>query len=571
VFCSCQRWSPTKTSVISDEGFDDPIPLPLLIGPVDASALQFSFSDLAVGFAGFSRKERPETFDIMWSYLKNDIAELVSVVKEDTNLVFEKVQAADETEPKRITPAMKEAVRRMNEEETFTVLLFTLPTKATSESTESTVSPDGEEENDDIHPADYAEAAEVETFRKSFDIKERTHEIADFLEKHPDTLKVQFESLVPEVVRYDEFWERFFYRCNEQRIESEWAAEDERARISRAELVGTVSSFFGNAAKAVATGVASALTEDDDTNPNRSKGLQGIFGAAGRPPFVMNTAVDEDDAEEEEELGWDDEDEEEAEQPSGVDVSDLGTPLRDEADEEQIVFKDEALESVTEQLKQAIEERDQLHQTVNLQTKEIASLKSSSEASAKEINELRKGPQLKESSTLSDFAPNADSKDEGTSKATDEIRRLKELVAAKDMELSNLIGSVDALTKENEHLCKSHAEAVSLLGAEKGEISALRSELATLRAELDNTKQSLGSAMDDIARLTTEVDEERAKKDSPLKESIAKIEEDSRSGTKSHETSDTTSTGVNVEKPTVVSKVLVNDDDDEEGWGDDWD
>jgi uncharacterized phage infection (PIP) family protein YhgE len=334
----------------------------------------------------------------------------------------------------------------------------------------------------------------------------------------------------------------------------------------------------------VATGVASALTEDDDTNPNRSKGLQGIFGAAGRPPFVMNTAVDEDDVEEEEELGWDDDDEEEevAEQPRDVDASDLDTPPREEVDEEQIVFKDEALESVTEQLKQAIEERDQLHQTVILQTKEIASLKSSSEASAKEINKLSSELKLKESSAVSAGGPSADSADEETSKSADEIRRLKDLVAAKDMELSNLIAagkasaeefslSAISLTKENEHLRKTNTESLSLLEAEKDEVSALRSEVAALKAELGNTKHSLDSAVADIVRLTSELDEERAKKESPLKESIAKIEEDSRSGTKSHETSDTTSTGVNVEKPTVVSKVLVNDDDDEEGWGDDWD
>ena len=58
----------------------------------------------------------------MWSSLKSDFAELVSVVQEDTTVVLEKME--DQREAQKSSAAIKEAKRRMGLEETFTIPLL---------------------------------------------------------------------------------------------------------------------------------------------------------------------------------------------------------------------------------------------------------------------------------------------------------------------------------------------------------------------------------------------------------------------------------------------------------------
>lgn len=202
----------------------------------------------------------------MWNYLKSDLQELVSVVTEDTNVVLEKIQ--DEQNVKKATAALREAERRMQMEETFLTPL--LP---------------GEEDDWEL---DEEETAAIHQFQKEFDLESKTDEIAGLLEQYSETLRPVFEEMVPEVVKYEDFWERFFYRCDETRIQAEWDAEDERAKQARAELVGSVSNFLGGAAKAVASGVATVTT--------------AAASDTGRPPFVLNSAISDDDEEDEEEV-----------------------------------------------------------------------------------------------------------------------------------------------------------------------------------------------------------------------------------------------------------------------------
>lgn len=565
---------------------------------------------LFVGVCGISH---PQHFIvIMWSYLKSDLEELVSVVKEDTSIALEKY--ADDSEAKKHNAAVKEAVRRMSVEETFTVPL--LATTTTAKNTASAAAAGIKESSsaagsvasgnvsvdsataasaNDDEPVDSAEAMRVEVFLKSFDINERTDEISDFLGKHPDTLRKYFEDLVPEVVRYEDFWERFFYRCDENLIEREWAAEEERNRKARAELVGSVSNFFGVAAKAVASGVASALTEDDAGNPGRSKGsLQSIFGTSGRPPFVMNTAVDEDE-DEEEQLGWDDEEEEEDEEYeefSGIASSSAGGSAAHSRGliEEQIEFKDEALEAVKDQLKQAMEERDILHQTVELQNKEIASLKGGNDSTSQLVEELR--AKLK-TTEMELFAVKQEIESEmATSTATDEqgvnwaakVKHLTGLLSAKELQLSKMQGSFTAnskdldesfalLKKENEllrqKLMQVASESTAQLKTLEDQVASSKNKALACEADLETIKSSLAASQKEAASLKFEL--ERSKEELHLKEA-PKLDEDAGSANKSLETHDTASTGVNVEKPAVVTKIVGGGDvGEEEGWGDDWD
>jgi len=112
--------------------------------------------------------------------------------------------------------------------------------------------------------------------------------------------------------------------------------------------------------------------QGSEPNPTATSTFTGLnlFGSSGRPPFVMNTAVDEsfDDqptppVEEEEELGWDDEEEGD------------GGDEEDEDQVEEIEFKEDEKEQLEKLLTQAISERDSLHEMVELQRNEIATLK----------------------------------------------------------------------------------------------------------------------------------------------------------------------------------------------------
>jgi BSD domain len=75
------------------------------------------------------------------------------------------------------------------------------------------------------------DANETSVFLASFDITEKTA----LLKKHPDTLKARFEELVPVQVSYQDFWQRFFFRYDVDRIIRVWTAKDERIRVARKE------------------------------------------------------------------------------------------------------------------------------------------------------------------------------------------------------------------------------------------------------------------------------------------------------------------------------------------------
>jgi hypothetical protein len=64
------------------------------------------------------------------------------------------------------------------------------------------------------------EIQEILLFLESFDLLEKTEYILELPEKHPDTLKAHYMELVPLQVSYKDFWQRFFYRCDEKRIEN---------------------------------------------------------------------------------------------------------------------------------------------------------------------------------------------------------------------------------------------------------------------------------------------------------------------------------------------------------------
>jgi hypothetical protein len=253
------------------------------------------------------------------------------------------------------------------------------------------------------------EFAEVKDFLCKFDIDSKTEEISQLLQEHWE-IQQHFENLVPTLVKYEDFWQRYYFRCNEERIAKQWQMEQEQTRLARAAAFGgllSVRSLLGGALSSVMSSGTTTTRESQEQQDEGEEEGEGedrrhhapaststfaglnLFGTGGRPPFVMNTAVDEsfddqpktpanngeneeEEEVEEEELGWDDEEEEEDDQGANGG----GNDDDDESDQvEQIEFKDDEKEQLQKLLAQAISERDQLHDTVELQRNEIATLK----------------------------------------------------------------------------------------------------------------------------------------------------------------------------------------------------
>jgi hypothetical protein len=62
-----------------------------------------------------------------------------------------------------------------------------------------------------------AEEMELEHFLDRFCVREKTEEIVDIMRTTP-SLKTVFEALVPTEISYVDFWTRFYFRCDPDRI-----------------------------------------------------------------------------------------------------------------------------------------------------------------------------------------------------------------------------------------------------------------------------------------------------------------------------------------------------------------
>jgi BSD domain len=69
------------------------------------------------------------------------------------------------------------------------------------------------------------EIKETKKFLETFDVGAKTEEITKILDANRDTVKSIFEDLVPVQVSYEDFWERYFFRCDADRIRQAWKLE----------------------------------------------------------------------------------------------------------------------------------------------------------------------------------------------------------------------------------------------------------------------------------------------------------------------------------------------------------
>lgn len=534
----------------------------------------------------------------MWSLFQADLKELVSTVKEDTNVLVEKFDESKDTQ--KVWAAQREAERRMKLEETFTMQLLQVETNSSSyndstmnqrttadvvneedkdsqaiqnTSEHGTDDDDVDDNGDDDDDADDVTSANVQVpeedeyvqeikrvqvFLQDFDIEQRTEEISILLEQYPNTLQKRYEELVPDVISYKDFWERYFYRCDALRIREEWETEETKARQVRAKLVGKVSNLLGEAAKAVVTGMANALTEEDEVTEGEGTRKNSTQQRSIRPPFVLNTAVDEDN-DEEEELGWDDEDDNVDEGPEGYMSNEVVSGITVGDEEEIIEFKDEVLEKTREDLKQALEERDQLHQTIELQKQELLDLRTSKTASIKaptdatliqEVESLRLEIIEKEADLLALKNVPLESNVE---------KSISQQLAEKDILMAEQQTYFDARRIDYEKTIETLEQEVEALKrtttTNEAEIISTQKANSILSLEIEQLKVNLESAEAKSALLKTELE---ATKKMLM---IAEQKSVNQSG-------DTITSGVNAEAPPSVTKLV---DNDEDGWGDDWD
>lgn len=475
--------------------------------------------------AGESKEEQQQESTIMWSALKADLGEFVATVKDESATVLTPQQQREADEDSQFSREQQENEHGIIMGEDGEVIYEDDDGGAMMEEIDRLV----REEETFTEPLD-AQDEEVMAFLKDFDVEQKTNDISKLLKEYPETLQVQFEYLVPTQISYKEFWERYYFRCDEERIQRHWEEEQEALRKAREEAIANtvrgVKNLFGGAVKAVSStlqaaddGVDAVTASPFESTPPPSGTGGGLFGAAGRPPFVMNTAVDEDDDESEEELGWDDDeddlDEEEEEEEY------------EEQESEEITFsggKSEEIEKLTEQLSQAMEERDQLHNTVEMQVQEISRLKSgdtsgpASKASDDALEKLKMQLFEKDSELAALKASLEDTQDDSKDGASRkdaaklasqerELEQLREAVGSKDSEITALKEELDGASAQIAQLLAECEAVKSMSGKSDAEVSELKDELDKSSAEVEKLIAERDSVTEAHARAAEEKEE----------------------------------------------------------------
>ena len=571
----------------------------------------------------------------MWSALKADFQEFVSTVTEDTSNVLSKLDAGMDKDEDQ-DGAME---REQEDEEAAELEQDAAVDEKNNNKTKMAKRVDHRELQEIMtmlrdHPGTYTEpmtdeedTEAVEEYLTQFSIESKTDEIALVLNEHQDTVKKHFEELCPTQVSYADFWTRYFYRCDQDRIALQLVEETEHERQKRAEAfeagVKSVTNFLGGAVAAVASTIAPEPRDSADhgkAGPGTSASIN-FFGAKGRPPFVMNTAVDEsgddDDAQdedEEEELGWGDDDEDE--EDLGFDQD---TP-RAARTTEQIEFTDKVLEDLKEKLKQAIEERDQMQQTVQLQAEEISSLRSKvvgdnpEPVNSSELDKMKLALFERDAEIAALKARNHDESLEGAKGAEMEhssenmiddlkqqIQQLTQSLLSKEAALKDSNNKLDIVSQELESTRlqlltnqSNEKDARTTIQELEGKFNDAQVQLESLREELQKQQSAQSSQCDMTDKLSVLRKDLSASENhvvsltSQLKAAQEKLQEYEAvinqndadlaltKKASSPQSPDSYSTGVQVETPafktpmTAEARLESQDGEGEDGWGDDW-
>ena len=145
-------------------------------------------------------------------------------------------------------------------------------------------------------PKSPEEIADIKSYLTDFykTIYKRSGECQAILRDHPNTVALHYANLVPSQISYEDFWQRYFFRCSEERIISEWDRAAEKARKERAVRV---EEFQQNLQKSIRNiqdtlEVAAAGGANVPTGDGHNRGASSAGKDAFLPPLLGPDAPD---------------------------------------------------------------------------------------------------------------------------------------------------------------------------------------------------------------------------------------------------------------------------------------
>lgn len=435
---------------------------------------------------------------------------------------------------------------------------------------------------------------DIKLFLETFDVQSKTEEIGKLLAEQP-FLSQHFDNLVPISVSYEQFWQRYFYRCDPHRIVKEWQEEEELARLHRQELIDkgvkSVQNIFGGALKAIKNvtysngarrrgggSSSSSIYEKyqaeleeqqramlkDNNGADNVKGRRGILGMfGGRPPFVMNTAEsDEDDEffkndvgedeEEEEELGWgsdDEEDDDEEDDESKNDTQEIVFENNRDASSEGSIAEINNLKAMLEETQvskhEAESKAQKLQEVLNSLREEMKIERNSFEAwkdsQSKNLNDNQTQNKLHEAA-INNLTTELNEAHQFAKTLEDEIAQVHSGYETEFMALKETIENLTTKLQESE-LTREELNVT---------ISKLKVDLETCRDEMTKQKMNFAKIMEDEIAIV------RAEQKDAVGSSPALAQEGS-----------SISSAVDV-SPYCEPDIRAQKDEEEDGWGDSW-
>lgn len=146
------------------------------------------------------------------------------------------------------------------------------------------------------------EIADIKAYLSHFyrTIYKRSVECQTVLREHPNTVAVHYANLVPKQISYEDFWQRYFLRCDETRVVAELDRAASKAKTMRAARVEEIQRSLQNSLRNIqetfevaATGGVNAPADIDSNHhvasPPKESFLPPILGpdAPDARPLVM--------------------------------------------------------------------------------------------------------------------------------------------------------------------------------------------------------------------------------------------------------------------------------------------
>ena len=115
----------------------------------------------------------------------------------------------------------KEIEKRQGKSATYTQPLLTLKNNTNNDTTDDDDSTHDDEQDDAEYTAD-VQAFLTEFYHGGGIFERASSDMRLLLKQYPATIATHYALLVPNVVSFDQFWSRYYYRCSATTIRQEW-------------------------------------------------------------------------------------------------------------------------------------------------------------------------------------------------------------------------------------------------------------------------------------------------------------------------------------------------------------